>query len=250
MNWLKILVIGLMGLIVGEMMRRRLNELTYRLAPSEEVDGTIPASGDGDETARTPENEKARTPEDEDETLLPSPGSRWWIPAIVAIAWGFIAWRCPLGVVPDQRDVTGWARLLGWLTFSAVGLAMAVIDLDVRRLPDRGQILLAGASLIFGVLAMWEDPIRLAYGLGAALACGLAFLLIHVLSRGGLGLGDVKLVMTCGWWLGLISLTSVFAGLMVSCILAVAYSLLARQRQFAFGPWLIAGTVIAGLCLR
>ena len=248
MYWLKILVIGLMGLIVGEMMRRRLNTLTYRLAPSEVADGTTPTSDDGEVPARTPK-EPARTPEDADETLLPSPGSRWWIPAIAAIAWGFIAWRCPLDAVPDQPDVTGWARLLGWLAFSAVGLAMAVIDLDVRRLPDRGQILLAGASLFFGVLIAWGTPIRVAYGLGSALACGLAFLLIHVLSRGGLGLGDVKLVMTCGWWLGLISLTSVFVGLMASCILAVAYSVLARQRQFAFGPWLVAGTVIAGLYL-
>ena len=224
MNWIKILVICLMGAAVGEAMRRQLNRLTYRCV------------------AASDESDVARTVDEVDETALPAPGVRWWIPVVLGIGWGCVGWRCSTWL-----EVTGWANLLGWLAFSGIGLWMAAIDLDVRRLPDRSQILLAVVSVGFGVVICWEDPIRLAVGLGTGLACGLVFFIMHAISRGSLGLGDVKLVLTCGWWLGLISVAAVFAGLVISCVLAVAYSLLAKQRQFAFGPWLVAGTVIAGL---
>jgi len=228
---MEIVIVGALGLAVGEVMRRRLNRLGYRLAPAEqETDGAD----------RTPEV---------DETALLAPGTRWWITVVLGVVWGCVGWRCPVGWVRGWPDAAEWAYFLGWLGFAGIGLGMAVIDLDVRRLPDRYQILLALVTLVFGILAFWEFPIRLLVGLVAALVCGLVFLVMHAVSRGSLGLGDVKLVMTCGWWLGLTSVPSVFAGLMVSCVLAVAYSLFSRQRQFAFGPWLVAGTLVAGLYL-
>jgi len=211
-----ILIAAVMGLVIGEVVRRRLNTLTYRR----------PAYGEG-----------------ADETVLPVPGSRWWIPVILAVAWACVAWFCPVG---SQR-MGDWAVILGWMGFSGIGLGLAVIDLDVRRLPDRGQIWLAGVSLVSGVLVWWGQPTRLLVGLGAALGCGLAFWIMHLVSRGDLGLGDVKLVMTCGWWLGLGSVVSVVVAVIIACLLAVAYSLLAGQRQFAFGPWLLAGTIMVGL---
>ena len=236
---MEILIVGAMGLAVGEVMRRRLGRLEYRLAPAEETkigDMTSePTDVDGDRTQEV------------DETALPAPGARWWVTVVLAIAWGCVGWRCPVGVIRGWPDVVDWAHLLGWLAFAGIGLGMAVIDLDVRRLPDRYQILLALVSIVFGVLTFWQFPIRLLVGLVAGVVCGLIFLVMHAVSRGSLGLGDVKLVMTCGWWLGLNSVASVFAGLLASCVLAVAYSLLSRQRQFAFGPWLVTGTLIAGL---
>ena len=239
---MEIVIVGALGLIVGEIMRRRLGRLGYRLAPAEEVriSGMASESTEADETGRTQEV---------DETALPVPGTRWWIPIVLGVVWGCVGWRCPVGLMGGWPAAARWAYFLGWLGFAGIGLGMAVIDLDVRRLPDRYQILLALVSIGFGVLVFWEFPIRLLVGLIAGLACGLVFLVMHAVSRGSLGLGDVKLVMTCGWWLGLTSVASVFAGLMVSCVLAVAYSLLSRQRQFAFGPWLVAGTVLAGLYL-
>ena len=252
---MEILIVGALGLAVGEIMRRRLNRLGYRLCPGEMAlatgDGneTSITSGDGDGTTRTSGDGDGMVciPEDVDETLLPVPGVRWWIPVVLGVGWACVAWRYPISFQQTWSDVTAWARLLGWLGFAGIGLGMAVIDLDVRRLPDRGQILLALVSVVFGVVICWEDPIRLAVGLASGLACGLVFLIMHAISRGSLGLGDVKLVMTCGWWLGLTSVASVFAGLLTSCVLAVAYSLLSKQRQFAFGPWLVAGTLTAGL---
>ena len=203
------------GLVVGEIIRRWLNQLKYRV-----------------------------TWEDNDEMDLPQPGSRWWVPLALGICWG-----CAMWLIPPTYSLSSWAHVLGWMAFSAIGAWMAAVDMDVRRLPDAAQLLLAGTTILAGVVFAGSDPIRLLMGLTTGLVCGVAFLAIHMLTRGDLGLGDVKLVMICGWWLGLISPTAVFAGLFVGCLLAVLYSALARVRQFAFGPWLVAGTIIAGLVL-
>jgi len=211
-----IIIAAIAGLVAGEVMRRRLNRLGYRLAEGE----------DGHR-----------------ETDLPLPGRRLWIPAVLAVAWGSTVWV----VLDDVHSPAQWVRTAGWLVFTAIGLWLGAIDLDVRRLPDAGQIWLAVVAVVGGVILNWDHPTRLLVGLGAAVACGLAFLIIHVISRGNLGLGDVKLIMTCGWWLGLSSWTAVYAGLVAGCLLAVVYAAAARVRQFAFGPWLVAGTLAAGL---
>ncbi|MCL2785169.1 MAG: prepilin peptidase [Propionibacteriaceae bacterium] len=206
------------GLVIGELIRRRLNRLTYRL----------PASYS----------------QDRDETVLASPGPRRWIPVILAAGWASTAlssfWDA------ESTQASTWVYLLGWMIFCGVGMWLSVIDLDVQRLPDRGQLVLGGAAFVCGIGLTWGEPTRLLAGLGAALGCGLAFTAIHIISKGALGLGDVKLVMTCGWWLGIISLPAVFTGLLTACLLAIAVSIITRKKEFAFGPWLVTGTLVAG----
>jgi len=219
-----IIIAGVVGLVVGEVMRRWLNRLSYRLPADVDL-----ACAEADPAGAA-------------ETDLPAPGQRWWVPVVLAVAWG-----CTFWALPDVPTPAQWLRTLGWLAFATIGLWLAVIDLDVRRLPDIGQIWLAAATIVCGVAANWQHPPRLLVGLAAALICGLAFLIINIISRGNLGLGDVKLVMTCGWWLGLASWTTVYAGLMIGCLLGLAYAALTRSRHFAFGPWLVVGTLVAGL---
>ncbi|MCL1906765.1 MAG: A24 family peptidase [Propionibacteriaceae bacterium] len=210
---------AILGLMCGEILRRRLNQLTYRVAWEDESGTT-------------------------DERQLTNPGPRWWIPPVLAGSWALV-----LGILEPTLTIAYAATGFGWLALCVIGLWLAVIDVDVRRLPDSGQLVLAGTSLVAGVALAWNHPATLLTALVAALLCGLGFLILHLLSRGALGFGDVKLVMTCGWWLGLISPTAVFTGLMVSCLLALGFSLINRAREFAFGPWLLAGTVLAGLGL-
>jgi leader peptidase (prepilin peptidase)/N-methyltransferase len=203
----------------GEILRRHLNRLTYRVVWSDD-DGAV------------------------NERLFADPGPRWWIPAVLGVSWGVT-----MTLVETAGTIEGWVHLMGWLTFCVLGLWLAAIDIDVRRLPDRGQLLLAATSVVAGVGISWSHPRALLVALGLALGCGLGFLVAHMVSRGGLGLGDVKLVMTCAWWLALISPGVVFHGLFVSCLLAIGFSLTRRVREFAFGPHLVAGTFLAGVVL-
>ncbi|MDR0283937.1 MAG: A24 family peptidase, partial [Propionibacteriaceae bacterium] len=214
-----VLLAAVLGGLTGEVMRRRLNRLAYRRPPE--------------------------AADDPDETAFATPGRRFWVPVVLAGTWAALGWR-----VLDETAVSdplNWVRFAAWLAFAGIGAWLAVIDLDVNRLPDRGQLVLATLMVAAGVCLAWGEPGRLLTGLGAGLVCGLGFLIVHTISRGGLGLGDVKLIAICGWWLGLSSVAAVFAGVIAACLLGIAFSLVKRVRQFAFGPWLVAGTVLAGL---
>ncbi len=256
------LAAALLGLLGGEGTRRRLNRLSYRLAPGPEETGLKeigpkeagPEKAGPEETGPAPTGAAAPASTtvvpDLDETVLPAPGRRLWLPPLVGLAWAGAVWALTDGDPAVEALAIGWSRgwrLTGWLVFALVGAWLAAVDLDVKRLPDRAQALLAAALLISGLLLDWGHPAGWLTALAAAAVCGAGFLLLHLLSRGGLGLGDVKLVMTCAWWLALGSIAAVLAGLVAACLLAVGYSLIARVKQFAFGPWLVAGTLLAGL---
>jgi leader peptidase (prepilin peptidase)/N-methyltransferase len=77
----------------------------------------------------------------------------------------------------------------------------------------------------------------------------LLFLLIVILSRGGMGLGDVKMAALMGIMLGYPSvLVAIFLGIMAGGIVAIV--LLAarkkgRKQAIPFGPFLALGTMLA-----
>ncbi len=208
-----IVIASLLGACGGEWLRRWANRLAYRRP------------------------EEARQ--------LPPPGRRLWIPVVVGLAWAAAVWW----LWPGEPSVRAYASILNWLALSLVGVYLAAVDFDVRRLPDRAQILLAATAVAGAVLLCWAQPVSLLAGGAGALTSGAGFWLIHALSRGALGFGDVKLAATCGFILGLVSWQAVFAGFLVASVLALAYSLATRARQFAYGPWLLGGTMIAGLGL-
>jgi leader peptidase (prepilin peptidase)/N-methyltransferase len=145
--------------------------------------------------------------------------------------------------------------LPGYLLAAVPGLLLAVIDLRCLRLPDR----LVGALAAIGAVppAMLR-PERI----GAALLAGglvlAAYLLVALLPRGGLGLGDVKLAGVLALILGFAGWPAVLVGALVPHLIngPIAVVLLltgraGRRRPLAFGPALLAGAAIAiCVCLR
>lgn len=102
--------------------------------------------------------------------------------------------------------IMAWARFgltLRWLTVLPIVVALAVVvvrDLVSRRIPDAITIpgiayCLARAALVGG------DPSLLQAGLGIAIGGG-AVLLLAIVSRGGIGGGDIKLTAMLGGMLG------------------------------------------------
>jgi leader peptidase (prepilin peptidase)/N-methyltransferase len=148
---------------------------------------------------------------------------------------------------------------LEWIAFlhlAAISIALAAIDLDVRRLPDRivlpgyavGVVLLGAADLLRGDLG--------AAGTAAAVA-GVAALLFAVLWLiGGMGLGDVKLAGVLGLFLGQLGaaegVVGIAAGFLLGAVVGVVLMLLrraGRRSAIPFGPWMLAGAwvgVLAG----
>lgn len=169
------------------------------------------------------------------ESAHPQP-SLWWL-AFLGLAWGWLVWK--LADAP-------WPVLALWLPLSASLAWLAAVDVDVSRLPDR----LLGPTAVWTILCvgltMWiTGP---SVGLDALLAAAVSaggFGVIHVVGRGELGFGDVKLAGIIGAATVLVSWAAVAYALLAACVLALAWAAARRERALAFGPWLALGAVMA-----
>ena len=140
------------------------------------------------------------------------------------------------------------------LLFTAVGIALSVIDLGVRRLPNA---LVLPAYPLLGVLLAGAGALRHDWwsvaraGLGAVALFGFFFLLA-TLSPRGMGFGDVKLAGVIGLVLGYLSwsalLVGAFAGFFlgaVAGIVVIAVGAGSRKTALPFGPFMVAGALLA-----
>lgn len=200
-----------------------------------------------------------------------APGPRRWVPVVAGFVSGALAWRFGYGspgqpaalgpapdggafdLVPDVLVVWGVLLVASWAC-----LALAAIDLDVHRLPDR----ITGPTLVWLVLgfavaalvgAGWVPWLRM---LGAGLGAGALYLALSLVSlaRGssGLGLGDVKLAVVLGAALGWFGFESLIMGLYAGFIIGGAWAivLLVGRRvklsgRLAFGPPMMLGALVA-----
>jgi leader peptidase (prepilin peptidase) / N-methyltransferase len=128
--------------------------------------------------------------------------------------------------------------LAGLLLLFPITMALAVIDLREHRLPNR----LNALAFAIAVVAVEFDA--------NALVCGAAafaiFLFLHLVTRGGLGLGDVKLAPSLAVVLGHIDtnlalnallLTFLTAGLLSAILLALRK--ITVHSRIPFGPFMI-----------
>jgi prepilin signal peptidase PulO-like enzyme (type II secretory pathway) len=121
-------------------------------------------------------------------------------------------------------------------------------DLVSRIIPNR-VVLPAGAVVLAANTAL--HPSKWAEWLLASLGAGLLFLVFWRLSRGGLGMGDVKLAAFLGAALG----SDVFAALIVGTTAAAFFSAAVivrhgtegRRRTIPLAPFLSAGAIVAVL---
>lgn len=140
---------------------------------------------------------------------------------------------------------------LGGQTLAAVFLltvvaALAVVDLEERRIPNR--IVLPAIVAVFAVqIAL--DPRGTPLLIAISLAAGLFFCLPMIVSPSGMGMGDVKLAVLLGAALGqavvLAIVVAVLAAFLVSITLLIRDGAAARKSAIAFGPFLALGAVAA-----
>ncbi len=144
-------------------------------------------------------------------------------------------------------------ELPAYLYLAAISIALAAIDLDVMRLPDR--IVLPSYAVAIVLLApavfaehSWAGAIR---GLLAALMFYAFYWILAVLPR-GMGGGDVKLAPLLGIYLGWLGWSSVavgaFAGFLLGGLFGAVLMLLklaTRKSRLPFGPYMLAGAFLA-----
>jgi leader peptidase (prepilin peptidase) / N-methyltransferase len=157
-----------------------------------------------------------------------------------------VAWRA---TQLDQR-----AAIPALLAFTALGVALAAIDLAVRRLPNRLvlpaypviAVLLAGAG---AVEQDWASVLRA--GLGG-LALFLFFFVLATIHPEGMGFGDVKLAGVIGLVLGYLSWSALLVGAFAAFflgavvgIIAIAVGRAGRKTALPFGPFMVGGALLA-----
>jgi leader peptidase (prepilin peptidase)/N-methyltransferase len=153
------------------------------------------------------------------------------------------------------RFGAAWA-LPGYLVFVAALLAVSAIDLERFLIPNRVVYPSLLASLVLlGLAALLDhDGDALVRGLiGAVAASGGLFALALLYPR-GMGMGDVKLALLLGLYLGWLSLGHVLLGLFLGFLLGsiagiglLVTGVRGRKDHLPFAPFLAAGAVLAVL---
>lgn len=148
----------------------------------------------------------------------------------------------------------GWSwSLPAYLYLASVGLALALIDLDTKRLPD---VLTLPSYPVMGALLLLPAFLEGDWGgylrawLAAAALFAFYFLLLFIYP-GGMGFGDVKLAGVLGLALGWLSWGAVavggFLGFLLGALVGGGLMLVrraGRKTKIPFGPFMLVGALL------
>ena len=134
------------------------------------------------------------------------------------------------------------------LIFSTFLIGITFIDIDYQLILDNVVLCLAGIGVIINV---FTASLSLADMIIAALIGGGLFLLIAIVTKGGMGGGDIKFVAALGLWLGFkLTLLTVLLSFLIGG-LGSALLLLARLKNrkdfIPFGPFIAIGAFLSML---
>ncbi|EKN64975.1 A24 family peptidase [Schinkia azotoformans] len=142
--------------------------------------------------------------------------------------------------------MVGWSKeLIVALTLVSMLIIIVVSDIKYMLIPDKVLLFFAPLFIIeriFIPLDPWWSPI-----LGAALGFGL-LLLIAIVSRGGMGGGDIKLFailgLVLGWKLVLLAffMSTLFGS--IFGIIGLLIKKVERGKPMPFGPYIALGTIV------
>jgi leader peptidase (prepilin peptidase)/N-methyltransferase len=168
-----------------------------------------------------------------------------------------ISWRYPAGELLVAalyvglllKDGVAWI-LIPHLLFVSALVLVSQVDLEVRLIPD--VIILPVAALgvplmiLFGDGPWWEWLVAAAAAAGFLLLVSVLYSLLRHTT--GMGLGDVKLALCMGVYLGAAVVPGMFIGFIAGAVVGAV--LIASRRgdgktAIPFGPFLAAGAVVA-----
>lgn len=163
-----------------------------------------------------------------------------------AVLFVAVAWRI--------TDLDLVAALPAFLYFTAMGISLTMIDLDVRRLPNaivHPSYVVLTALLIAAALS-GDDPGALVRAGIGAVALYVGYFALAFVYPAGMGFGDVKLAGIVGGVLGFLGypvlVVGAFAAFFIGAVCGIT-ALLARRgsgdRSLAFGPFMIVGALVA-----
>ena len=164
---------------------------------------------------------------------------------VAAAAFGILGWRVgPEPVLPAL------------LYLAAAGTLLGFIDVQVKRLPDRFTLPSYGvaAALLAAAAPFTDDGLRhLQHAFTGMAVLFVLYFVQAFLAPSGIGMGDVKLSGVLGLYLGWFGQDAWILGLLATYFLGglvgVGIMIVRRTRkgEFPFGPYMLAGALIAVL---
>jgi len=161
------------------------------------------------------------------------------------VAFGLLTWWG----AEDHR----LAAAPAWCYLAAVGIALALIDIDTRRLPNVIVVpSYAVLAVLLAVAAIIDDGLDdlLRAGAGMVVLAGF-YLVVRLAYPKGMGWGDVKLAGLLGLAMGYASwaalLIGSFAGFVLGAVVGVvviASGRATRKTLLPFGPFMIVGAFV------
>ncbi len=129
--------------------------------------------------------------------------------------------------------------------FTAAVLAvLSVVDFESHRLPNR--IVLPSAALVLAA-RLATAPEHWQAWVGASIGAFACFLLFALVAPGGLGMGDVKLMLLLGAALGAAVLPALLLGVLAGGVAGVVVLVRegrgARRKAIPYGPFLAFGAI-------
>lgn len=178
---------------------------------------------------------------------LPSTRVRMTTAAITAAACA--AFACRFGVVP---------ALPAFVLLAVLGVQLARIDVSLHLLPNPLVLflLLGGFSLFFLSTiggSQWAELLR---AVVSAAILFVIYLILALISPGGIGMGDVKLAGPVGLYLGYLGWNQLLYGGLLGFVLNGVVTLLVVRRnhiertsEVAHGPSMLAAAVGVALLM-
>jgi leader peptidase (prepilin peptidase)/N-methyltransferase len=155
------------------------------------------------------------------------------------VLFAAVAWRVGLS-----------AALPAFLYLAAVAVALALIDLDVRRLPDAIVLPSIPVAVVLLALASWGtgDWGAVARGAIGGVALLVFYFLPNLVRPGAMGLGDVKLAGLLGLYLAWVGwgelVVGAFAAFLFGGLVSIPLVLARRAgrgSKIPFGPFMLLG---------
>ena len=133
---------------------------------------------------------------------------------------------------------------LGLILLSGL-IAVSGMDLVYRRIPNAVTVPLAVSGLIYSAVS---DRLLTVQSLSGLAVGFFVLFLISLGTKGGMGIGDAKLLGVIGAWTGPDgALMTLFAGAVVASIVGlilIAVGVIERKRPIPFGPFLATAGLV------
>lgn len=144
-------------------------------------------------------------------------------------------------------------QLIAFLFLAGVSVALALIDIDVHRLPNALVLpIVPIGAILLGITSLASDDVgQLLRAVLAAAASLLLYFALALVRPGGMGMGDVKLSAGLGLFVGWLGWPTLLVGTFAAFLLGGVFGALlllsrraTRTSAIPFGPFMLLGAWI------